>query len=60
MHKGLEAQDNLITDLRKMIEMLWNHISKLAPYESQNISRSQLEECKGTRDGDDSNDPGLN
>lgn len=50
----LEAQDNMVTDLRRMIKMIRKHIGMPSSHGSQNTSKGEPEEREGTRDGDDS------
>ncbi|XP_039135788.1 uncharacterized protein LOC120273223 [Dioscorea cayenensis subsp. rotundata] len=52
MKKKIEAQDNLIVDLKRTIEMLCNHIGMPPLHGTQNASNNQPEECEGTSDGD--------
>ncbi|XP_039143936.1 uncharacterized protein LOC120281064 [Dioscorea cayenensis subsp. rotundata] len=44
MNKRLEAQDNLIVDSKRTLEMLCNHIGMTPPHGTQNASNSQPEE----------------
>lgn len=50
----LEAQDNMVIDLRRMIKMIRKHIGMPSSHGSQNTRKGEPEEREGTRDGDDS------
>ncbi|XP_039127019.1 uncharacterized protein LOC120263208 [Dioscorea cayenensis subsp. rotundata] len=56
MKKKIEAQDNLIVDLKRTIEMLCNHIGMPPLHGTQNSSNNQPEESEGTRDGNGDGD----
>ena len=59
LYKLLKAQDNLIVDLWRTIEMLSCHIGLPSPQGSQNASKNQQEESEGARDGDGGGDLSL-
>ncbi|KAH7650852.1 hypothetical protein IHE45_20G019500 [Dioscorea alata] len=56
MKNKIEAQDKLIVDLKRTIEMLCNHIGMPPLHLTQNAINNQSKECEGSRDRDGDGD----